>query len=698
MNLVIVESPTKAKKLGQFLGKEYAVEASRGHVRDLPKSTLGVDPENNFEPEYATIRGSADTIKRLKTLAKKATVIYLASDPDREGEAIAWHLLQAWDDKEITAKSKRAVFHEITKQAVTKAIAEPQILNQDLVNAQQARRVLDRLVGYKLSPLLWKKVRRGLSAGRVQSVALRLIVEREVEIEAFKPEEYWEVDITTATNSREEFVGRVFTVNGKSYEPTTEAHVTAVQAWAPSAQYAIASVEQKSRKRHALAPFTTSTVQQAAANRLSFSAKRTMQLAQQLYEEGLITYHRTDSTNLSVESIAMARDYITAKFGENFVPEKPNFYAAKSKNAQEAHEAIRPTAAKPEIEITGKLTAAHVKLYDLIFRRFIASQMNDMISDLTTIVVNGKAADGQNELQARVSGSVVKHAGWTVLFPGGEDVILPSVDAGQNLEYKDWKAEQKFTQPPPRYNDASLVKELEKRGIGRPSTYASIISVIEDRGYVERYNKAFKATSVGRTVVDFLKTNFAAVVDYDFTAKMEDDLDAVSLGEKQWQQVMKDFFGPFSEKLAAVEETAERMPVPVEPLDKPCPLCGVDEEAFAKLVEAKKTLSAMTTTSTPTEMRQAMRDAEKGELVLRTGRFGKFVACCRYPECKHTEPFLQKIDMMCPTCKDGEVVIKRSKKGKPFYGCSRYPECDFASWNKPKAEGEEKDNSGNQEV
>ncbi len=693
MNLVIVESPTKAKKLGQFLGKSYAVEASRGHVRDLPKSTLGVDVENNFEPEYATIRGSAETIKKLKTLAKKADVIYLASDPDREGEAIAWHVLQSWEDKELQKKAKRAVFHEITKHAVTEAIAHPKKINIDLVDAQQARRVLDRLVGYKLSPLLWKKVRRGLSAGRVQSVALRMIVEREIEIEQFVPEEYWEVDLTTTTSQGDELIARVIQVNGEEYKPTKEEHVTAVHDWAPKATYTIQSVEKKQRKRKSLAPFTTSTLQQQASTRLGMSAKRTMQLAQQLYEEGLITYHRTDSTNLSEQSLEMARSYITETFGKDFLPAGANRFAAKSKNAQEAHEAIRPTEPKPGIEENGKITSAHARLYDLIFRRFIASQMNEAVSDLTTIVVHGE--NGAKNLLARLSGSIIKHAGWTALFPQGDDVILPAVEKNAPLTYKDWQAEQKFTQPPPRYNDASLVKELEKRGIGRPSTYASIISVIEDRGYVERQNKAFMATAVGRTVIDFLKTNFAAVVDYDFTAKLENDLDAIALGEKEWQLVMKDFFGPFSEKLAAVEETAERMPVPVEPLNKTCPECGVPEADFEKLVEQKKTLSGMTGTST--DLRQAMREATHGELVIRTGRFGKFVACCRYPECKYTEPFLQKIDMVCPKCNEGDVVLKRSKKGRPFYGCSRYPDCDFASWNKPKPENEEKNSEQTQE-
>lgn len=679
MQLVIVESPTKAKKLTQFLGKDFVVEASRGHVRDLPKSQLGVDVEHNFKPEYTPIRGSGDTIKKLKSLAKKADTIYLASDPDREGEAIAWHLLEAWEDEKLEKKAKRAVFHEITKTAVLEAIENPKKMNMHLVDAQQARRVLDRLVGYKLSPLLWKKVRTGLSAGRVQSVALRLIVEREGEIEAFKPEEYWEVDLHLTTADKAEMICRIIEVNGKAYEPKQESDVTSVKEWAPKADYVVQSVEKKERKRKPNAPFTTSTLQQQAASRLGYSAKRTMQLAQQLYEEGLITYHRTDSTNLSIQAIDMARAYIQETFGADYLPSKPNLYAAKSKNAQEAHEAIRPTVPNPELTSSAKITATHQKLYDLIFRRFVASQMSDSVSDLSTIVAHGK--EGKHQLLARVSGSVIKHPGWMKLFPGGEDVILPSVSKGDPLDYTDWQAEQKFTQPPARYNDASLVRELEKRGIGRPSTYASIISVIEDRGYVERQNKAFMPTAVGRTVVQFLVKNFASIVDYDFTAKMEDNLDDVSLGKEKWQEVIGEFFGPFSQKLLEVDKDAERMAVPVEPLSKPCPECGVKEDEFAKLLEKGQTLKDLLPQQD--NQNEFMRSQTNGELIIRVGRFGKFISCSRYPECKHTERFLEKIDMPCPQCGDGDVVVKKTKKGRTFYGCSRYPDCDFASWKKP---------------
>ncbi len=675
MNLVIVESPTKAKKLSQYLGKDFVVEASKGHVRDLPKSKLGVDVENDFVPTYEAIRGSGQTISKLLSLAKKANKLYLATDPDREGEAIAWHLLQAWENKEVEKKSVRSVFHEITKDAVLEAIRNPQELNASLVDAQQARRVLDRLVGYKLSPVLWKKVRRGLSAGRVQSVALRLIVEREKEILAFKPEEYWEVDLVLQAQ-KQELTFRVVELEGKNYEPKSEADVEKVRSWSDKAHYTVHNVEKKQRSRKPYAPFTTSTLQQAAANRLGMSAKRSMQLAQQLYEEGFITYHRTDSTALSASAVTMAREYIEKTFGDKFLPSKPNVYTAKSKNAQEAHEAIRPTSDASFIEESGKLTDAHQKLYDLIFRRFVASQMNNALYDMTTVSVLG--SHEKKTLLARTTGSVITHLGWMKLFPGGEDVILPALQVEEMLPFVDLLTVQKFTQPPPRFNDASLVKELEKRGIGRPSTYASIISVIEARGYVERQNKAFVPTAIGTTVIEFLLINFPEIIDYDFTAHMEDDLDAISLGKKQWQRVMKDFYKPFSKKLGEVEETSQRMQVPVEPLNKPCPDCGVKPEAFEKLMEQKKTLSTRPEGDYP-----PMREEAKGELVLRMGRFGKFISCSRYPECEHTERWVEKIDVPCPQCGSGDVVVKKSKKGRTFFGCSRYPECDYASWTKP---------------
>lgn len=679
MNLVIVESPTKAKKLSQYLGEDFVVEASRGHVRDLPKSKIGVDVEKDFAPTYESIKGSAAIIKKLAGLAKKADHLYLATDPDREGEAISWHLLEAWDNKKLHDKAERAVFHEITKDAVLEAIAHPKKLNLDLVDAQQARRVLDRLVGYKLSPVLWKKVRRGLSAGRVQSVALRLIVERELEIEAFVPEEYWEVDVDLETK-KGNFLARVFELAAKPYEPHSQKDVDQVSAFAKEAAYTVDEVERKQRSRRAFAPFTTSTLQQAAANRLGYSAKRTMQLAQQLYEEGFITYHRTDSTALSGQALNLARGYISREFGAKYLPEKPNFFATKSKNAQEAHEAVRPTADNPRLELTGKLTSTHAKLYDLIFRRFVASQMNPAVYDQTTITVTGEK--GAHRLRARSTGSVILFDGWMKLFPGGEDVILPEVEAKETLKFRDLLTAQKFTQPPPRYNDASLVKELEKRGIGRPSTYASIISVIIDRGYVERNNKAFIPTPVGRTVDTFLVKNFPEVLDYDFTAHMEDDLDEIALGNKKWTKVLSEFYGPFAKKLAQVEKTAERAPIPMEPLGKTCPKCGLPPEEFAQLTQEGKTLATM-----PAAEAGAFkpREHEHGELIIRSGRFGKFISCTRYPDCDYTDKYLETINMVCPKCGKGEVVIKRTKKGRNFYGCSLYPECDFASWSKPGA-------------
>lgn len=652
-----------------------------GHVRDLPKSKMGVDTDNNFEPTYEPIRGSGKTINKLKKLAKEAETLYLATDPDREGEAISWHLLQEWNDPKLEKKSKRAVFHEITKDAVLAALNSPQELNIHLVDAQQARRILDRLVGYTLSPVLWRKVRRGLSAGRVQSVALRLIVERELEIEKFKPDEYWEVDIALGAGSSGNLRARVFTLDGKKYEPTKAEHVDPIRSWVPNAAYTVEDIEQKERQRKALAPFTTSTVQQAAANRLGYTAKRTMQLAQELYEEGLITYHRTDSTNLSQQALAMAREYIGQTFGNDYLPRSANVYEKKSKNAQEAHEAIRPTSPSPELVLSGRLTSTHAKLYDLIFRRFIASQMTPAKSQLTTVTVGG--VEGNNKLQARTTGSIVTHPGWTRLFPAGDDVILPAVKPGDTLKFQELFTDQKFTLPPPRFNDASLVRELEKRGIGRPSTFASIISVILTRGYVERQQKAFIPTPVGRTVIEFLLQNFPEVIDYDFTAHMEDDLDEISLGNKPWRTVMAEFYSPFAKKLTEVGETAPRVSVPVTPLNKPCPKCGLSEEEFPHAMERNETMSTMDPEK-KADIR--WREQPKGELVLRSGRFGQFISCSRYPECDYAAKWQEEIDMDCPQCHEGRVVVKKTKKGRIFYGCSLYPKCDFASWTKPEKE------------
>lgn len=720
MQLVIVESPTKAKKLAKYLGSDFKIEASVGHIRDLPKSGMGIDIDNDFEPTYEINQDKKAVVDKLKKLAKQADTIILATDPDREGEAIAWHLQHIITEqqngksagKNGPAPTHRATFNEITKEAVLKAIANPKKVNSDLVDAQQARRVVDRLVGYKLSPVLWKKIRRGLSAGRVQSVALRLIVEREREIEAFIPDEYWEIDValdsiiptketirragdnhlalqdgqnsdsdssdtdsnsdsddSTGTEANETsntetniskqthaesvLLSRVIKANSKDFKPESTADVKPVvtDLIAENTAYVVSSVEKKERKRVSLPPFTTSTLQQTAATRLGMTSKQTMRVAQQLYEEGLITYHRTDSVALSQQAVTMAREHIAKAFGDDYVPDKPRAFAAKSKNAQEAHESIRATAIKANVEAilqeSSRFTQQHVRLYDLIQRRYVASQMETALYDQTTVLVDAKAE--KNTYVLKTTGSVLRFDGWMKLFPAGGDSLLPEVKEGQSLDYIDATAAQKFTQPPARYNDASLVKELEKRGIGRPSTYASIISVIEDRGYVERDAKRFVATAIGMTVCDFLVEHFKTVMDYDFTAEMEEDLDRIARGEKEWKNIVRTFWGPFIKTVDGVQETAERTQIPVEKTGEKCPDCA------------------------------------DGEIVIRTGRFGKFKSCSLFPECKFTQNIVETVDgVVCPLCQKGDVVAKKSRWGKPFFGCSLYPKCGWASWKKPE--------------
>ncbi|MBD3250445.1 MAG: type I DNA topoisomerase [Candidatus Pacebacteria bacterium] len=681
MNLVIVESPTKARKLSGYLGKEFKIEASVGHVRDLPKTKLGVDLENNYEPTYLVSTDKRKVVKKLKDEAAKADKIYLAMDPDREGEAIAWHVKHILQ-KSLKKKADkdqfflRSTFHEITKKAVSEAIEKPGEINSDLVDAQQARRVLDRLVGYKVSPVLWRKIRRGLSAGRVQSVALRLIVEREKEREAFKPDEYWEVDVALSPAKAkldlkqvfvdgsveddlplEVMIARVHQVNGESYEPSKEADVKPVVKDLKSADYQVDQIERKERRYRSRAPFTTSTLQQTAAYALHFSSKKTMILAQQLYEEGLITYHRTDAVSLSKNAQQMARNHIKQVYGEKYLPAKARVFKGKSKNAQEAHEAIRVTDVKlikDEVPSQGaKLGSDHARLYDLIWRRFVASQMTPAIYDQTQVLIKAVNPENKDNLyQLKTTGSVLKFDGWRKLFPTGNDQLLPELEEGEGLDYLDLSAVQKFTQPPARYNDASLVKELEKRGIGRPSTYASIISVIQDRGYVDKQNKYFLPTVIGTTVVDFLLEHFSGIMDYDFTAQMEDDLDAIARGEEAWKKVVAEFWEPMEGKIEKVIEQADRAKIPVEKTGETCPQCGKEED---------------------------------GEIVIRTGRYGKFKSCSRFPDCDFTENLVETLgDRKCPLCKKGDIVIKNTRWGKKFYGCSQYPKCDWASWKEPE--------------
>lgn len=649
MNLIIVESPTKAKTLGKFLGSEYSVEATAGHIKDLPKSKLGIDVENNFKPDFADILKKKDIIKKLKSEGKKAKIVYLATDPDREGEAIAQHVRDVLNSN---SKIKRITFHEITKEALEEALADPHEINGNLVDAQIARRVLDRLVGYKLSPLLWKKVRRGLSAGRVQSVAVRLIVEKEREIKAFKSEEYWEIFSEVEGKTEEEndkFVAQLIKIEEKVAAVKNKVDADKILSGLEKAEYKILDVRKKEVSKNPYPPFTTSTMTQAAARIFGWSSKRTMSIAQKLYEEGLITYHRTDSFNLSKQAVDNARKFIEKEYGKNYLPVSPKFYKTTSKVAQEAHEAIRPTNINHQ-SVTDHQPQDENRLYKLIWSRFAACQMNPSLYDETVIDV--EALPGEYLLRA--SGQIMKFDGWRKVIPAKLDtdgmVKLPEVSKDEDLKLiKTW-GDQKFTLPPARYNEASLIKTLEKLGIGRPSTYAPTISTIQIRNYVEKSEGKFFPTTVGEAVNDFLISNFPDVFEYKFTAGMEDDLDRVANGETKWTGVIADFFKPLEKKIGTVDKKAKRVKIETEKLGKKCPEC------------------------------------KEGELVIRLGRFGKFISCSRFPDCKYTEKYLEKVGVKCPECKVGDVIIKKTSKGRKFFGCSRYPECKYASWRSPKKE------------
>jgi len=649
MDLIIVESPTKAKTLGKFLGDSFVVDATAGHLKDLPKSKLGIDIEHNFKPDFDDIPKKADVIKKLKVEGKKATKIYLATDPDREGEAIAQHV-----DEILNAakKTKRIAFHEITKEAVEEAMANPRNIDKNLVDAQIGRRVLDRLVGYKLSPLLWKKVRIGLSAGRVQSVVVRLIVEKEREIEAFKSEEYWEVFSnlkSQISNLKSEFTVQLIKVGEKTAEVKNKKDADEILSDLKKADYKVYDVRKREVTKNSYPPFTTSTMTQAGARIFGWSSKRTMSVAQKLYEEGLITYHRTDSFNLSIPAVEKARKFIEKEYGKSYLPDSPKIYKTNSKSAQEAHEAIRPTGLNYKLQTTNdKFFADEEKLYQLIWARFIACQMNPAKYDETTIDV---LAD---KYLLRASGQIMKFDGWRRVIPAKLDpegvTILPEISKGEDLDLiKTW-GDQKFTQPPARFNEASLIKTLEKLGIGRPSTYAPTISTIQIRNYVEKNEGKFLPTTIGIAVNDFLVKNFPDVFEYAFTAEMEDGLDKIADGKLDWEKTIKTFYTPFEKKLKSVEKNSERVKIEVEKLGRKCP------------------------------------DCDEGELVVRTGRFGKFISCSRFPDCKHTEKYLEKIGFKCPDCKEGEVIVKKTSKGRKFFGCSRYPDCKYASWRSPKKE------------
>lgn len=645
--LVIVESPAKAKTIGKFLGKEYHVEASMGHVIDLPKSQLGVDVEHDFEPKYITIRGKGKILKALKTAAKKSQEIFLATDPDREGEAISWHLARALniDDDKLC----RIEFNEITKKAVQSAIQHPRKIDQARVDAQQARRVLDRLVGYQLSPLLWKKVRKGLSAGRVQSVAVRIICEREREIEAFVPEEYWSIDVELA-HEKDKVVASLHRINNKKFKITNEKEAQEHEAQLKKETYIVQKVKERQRKRSPYPPFTTSSLQQAASNLLGFSAKKTMFVAQQLYEGldlpqgtvGLITYIRTDSTRISEDAQAEAREYIEQKWGAKYRPDKKKTYKTKE-GAQDAHEAIRPTYVNMDpVTIKEHLEADQYKLYKLIWERFVASQMSPAINNILTIDIEA------GQYQLRLSGTTNLFKGFLVLdtFSAKKDEELPVLKEGDQLDLRQVKPEQHFTQPPARYTEASLVKTLEEKGIGRPSTYAPIVGTIQGRGYVEKDGKSLKPTELGFIVTDLLTKHFPDVTDVEFTALLENKLDKVEDGTVEWIKLLKEFYGPFGERLEVAQEEMASVELEPEVTDVICEKCGKN-------------------------------------MVVKHGRYGKFLACPGYPECKNTQPFMVKTGVSCPECGEGDLVQRKGKRGRAFYGCTKYPECEFTLWDKP---------------
>lgn len=660
--LIIVESPGKVKSISKFLGKNYRVEASLGHVRDLPKSQLGIDIENNFEPKYIPIRGKGEVISKLKKEAKGAEYVYLATDPDREGEAISWHLANLLDlDDKIKC---RITFNEITKNAVINAIKSPREIDMSLVDAQQARRILDRIVGYKISPILWKKVRKGLSAGRVQSVAVRLISDREEEIEKFVPEEYWSI---TALLSKKEnkatFTAKFHGTEKGKIDLKSKENVDAILKDIQGQDYNVKKIKKGERKRNPSPPFITSTLQQDASRRLGFTTKRTMMVAQQLYEGievkgegtiGLITYMRTDSVRISNEALGEARGFIKNNFGNKYLPNKPRTFKNKS-SSQDAHEAIRPSNVLLEPDkIKGSLNRDQYRLYKLIWERFIASQMTPAIYDTLSVDI------GVLNYIFRASGSRIRFDGFNIIYKeekedtnGKENeeannIDIPELSEGENLTLKKLDPQQHFTKPPQRYTEATLVKTLEEKGIGRPSTYAPIISTVISRDYVIREGKFLVPTDLGRIITDLMKTHFKDIVDVKFTALMEEKLDSVEENKKDWVEIISDFYKDFEHSLEQADQNIDRIELPEEVTDVICEKCGKN-------------------------------------MVVKSGRYGKFLACPGFPECKNTKPIIEEAGVPCPECK-GKVIIRKTRKGRKYYGCENYPECNFMSWDKPYGE------------
>ena len=653
-SLVIVESPAKAKTIGKYLGSKYIVKASMGHVRDLPKSQMGVEIEQDFAPKYITIRGKGSVLKELKDARKKVKKVYLAADPDREGEAIAWHLAHALELDETEAC--RVVFNEITKQAVKDAFKSPRQINMDLVHAQQARRILDRLVGYKISPLLWKKVKKGLSAGRVQSVSVKLIIDRENEIDAFIPEEYWTITAKLEAG-KSKFEAKFYGMNGVKMELANEAQVNEVLTALQKQAFVVSEVKEKERLRHPSAPFTTSSLQQEAARKLNFRAAKTMSVAQQLYEGvdlgkegtvGLITYMRTDSTRISPTAQEEAKEYIGSQFGAEYVPETPRQYAKKAANAQDAHEAVRPTSVlRSPDQMKPFLSRDQHRLYKLVWERFVASQMTSAVMD--TMTVDLQAGD----VTFRANGSKVRFPGFMKVYVEGnddgtveDDKLLPPLKTGDKLKQEAIEPKQHFTQPPPRYTEARLVKTLEELGIGRPSTYAPTLETIQKRGYVAIEEKKFVPTELGELVIQLMEEFFPEILDAEFTAHMEEDLDHVEEGQQDWVKVLSDFYESFEKRLQVAEEEMKEVEIEDEVSDEICEKCG-------------------------------------RHFVYKMGRFGKFLACSGFPDCRNTRPIVKDTGVACPKCKEGKLVERRSKKGRVFYGCDRYPDCDYVMWDRP---------------
>ena len=671
-DLVIVESPAKARTVARFLGDNYVVKASMGHVRDLPKKTMGVDIEQDFQPTYEQVRGRETVIRDIRKAARAAEKVYLATDPDREGEAISWHMVEAVGLPQDSSALKRVVFHEITRPAIDEAFNDPRQIDMQLVNAQQARRILDRIVGYKLSPVLWSKVRRGLSAGRVQSVALRLIVDREREIEAFKPVEYWTISVDLSGKTGESSnpfkanLQKIAGEKGKAQVPNEE-RANAITTDLRSATYRVSQVKTREIRQKPQPPFTTSTLQQEAARRLGYGAQRTMRIAQELYEGiqlgdgdpvGLITYMRTDSVNVAASALAEANKFIKEKYGPEFAG-KPRTYKTRARSAQEAHEAIRPTSAyRTNTAMKKFLNRDQLRLYDLIWKRMVASQMKDAILDSTTVEIAALASNG-NGYTVRAAGRVMKFEGFRIVYVEARDdeeengeKRLPKLSDGQDLSLIKVNSEQKFTKPPPRFSEAMLIRTLEEQGIGRPSTYASIVGTIEQREYVSRESRRFRPTPLGTAVSDLLTENFPDIMDPGFTAGMEERLDQIAEGRVEWVPMLGAFYGPFDKQVEHAKEHAAR----------------VDR---SKLVEKSDEV------------------CEKCErpMVIRSGRYGKFLSCSGFPECRNSRPIRIGTEVTCPRCGEGELLEKRNSKRRAFYGCSTYPDCDFLTGRRPLKEG-----------